>query len=68
MAQMAVLCDGGLGCAGAVTAGACVQCAAGSYQTGSGPPWQHTLVCMKSQLEAAPSCLFGSDGNTLFSS
>ena len=27
---------GGLGCAGAVTAGACVLCAAGTYQTGSG--------------------------------
>ena len=29
--------NGGLGCAGAVTAGACVLCAAGTYQTGSGP-------------------------------
>ena len=30
-----------MGCAGAVTAGACVLCAAGTYQTGSGPLWQH---------------------------
>ena len=29
-----------MGCAGAVTAGACVLCAAGTYQTGSGPSWQ----------------------------
>jgi hypothetical protein len=29
-----------LGCAGAVTAGTCVLCAAGTYQTGSGPPQQ----------------------------
>ncbi len=30
----------GLGYAGAVSAGACVLCAAGTYQTGSGPPRQ----------------------------
>jgi hypothetical protein len=29
--------------AGAATAGECVLCAAGTYQTGSGPPWQHGL-------------------------
>jgi hypothetical protein len=29
-----------LGCAGAATAEACVLCAAGTYQTGSGPPRQ----------------------------
>ena len=30
----------GAGRAGAATAGACVLCAAGTYQPGSGPPWQ----------------------------
>jgi hypothetical protein len=34
---------GGLGCAGVVTAGACVLCAAGTYQTGSGASCQHGL-------------------------
>ena len=33
-----------MGCAGAVTAGTCVLCYSGTYQTGSGPPcappWQ----------------------------
>ena len=33
-----------LGFAGAVTAGACVLCAAGTYQTESGPPGQHCLA------------------------
>ena len=33
----------GLGGAGAVTPGACVLCSAGTYQTGSGPPW-HGVV------------------------
>ena len=32
-----------LGFAGAVTADACILCAAGTYQTGSGPPRQHCL-------------------------
>jgi hypothetical protein len=30
-----------LGCAGAVQPEACVLCAAGTYQTGSGPLWQN---------------------------
>ena len=30
------VCAMGLGCAGAVTSGACVSCLAGTYQTGSG--------------------------------
>ncbi len=34
----------GVCCAGAVTAGACVFCVAGTYQTGSGPPWQHAIL------------------------
>jgi hypothetical protein len=35
---------GGLGFAGAVTAGACVLCAAGTYHTGSGPPLQQRIA------------------------
>ena len=38
---------GDLGFSGAVTAGACVLCAAGTYQTGSGPPRQR--ICLDFQ-------------------
>ena len=44
---------GDLGFAGAVTADACVLCAAGTYQTGSGPPrqrWSSTHFILINQL------------------
>ena len=40
---------GNLSFAGAVTADACVLCAAGTYQTGSGQPLQHCLPIFASQ-------------------
>ncbi len=37
--RVAVMSESAAWCAGAVTAGACALCAAGTYQSGSGPPW-----------------------------
>ena len=48
---------GGTRCAGAVTVSSCTQCTAGTYQTGTGPPWKDDFdssilrVCFKFKFE-----------------